>query len=98
MTGIRVRALLLAALALSVPCAAEAKGRAFCAACARDNHGRIERSTAAKHVFEAETGHPKGWPGHVVDHVIALKRGGPDVPANMQWQTIAAAKAKDRWE
>jgi hypothetical protein len=37
-------------------------------------------------------------PGYVVDHVKALKHGGADVPSNMQWQTIEAAKAKDRWE
>jgi hypothetical protein len=30
----------------------------------------------------------------VIDHVIPLKRGGPDTETNMQWQTIAAAKAK----
>jgi len=30
--------------------------------------------------------------------VIALKRGGADTPANMQWQTVAEAKAKDRVE
>jgi hypothetical protein len=30
--------------------------------------------------------------------VIALKRGGPDEPANMQWQTKAEARAKDRIE
>jgi hypothetical protein len=34
----------------------------------------------------------------VVDHVIALKRGGPDDSANMKWQTIADAKAKDKIE
>jgi hypothetical protein len=34
----------------------------------------------------------------VVDHVIALKRGGADAPGNMQWQTVAAARAKDRIE
>jgi hypothetical protein len=34
----------------------------------------------------------------VVDHVIALKRGGADAPSNMQWQTVEAAKAKDRVE
>jgi hypothetical protein len=33
-----------------------------------------------------------------VDHIIPLKRGGPDVPSNMQWQTIADSKAKDRVE
>jgi len=34
----------------------------------------------------------------VVDHVVALKRGGKDVPSNMQWQTIQAAKIKDKIE
>lgn len=44
-------------------------------------------------------GHTKGaCPGYVVDHIKALKHGGADVPANMQWQTVEAAKAKDRWE
>lgn len=37
-------------------------------------------------------------PGYVVDHVIALCKGGPDRVTNMQWQSIAAAKGKDRWE
>lgn len=34
----------------------------------------------------------------VVDHIIPLKRGGSDAPSNMQWQTIEAAKAKDKIE
>ncbi len=37
-------------------------------------------------------------PGWIVDHVRPLCAGGPDIPANMQWQTIADAKAKDRLE
>jgi len=37
-------------------------------------------------------------PGHVVDHIIPLKRGGLDEPNNMQWQTVTDAKAKDRVE
>lgn len=37
-------------------------------------------------------------PGYVIDHVKALACGGPDDPSNMQWQTIAEGKAKDRWE
>jgi hypothetical protein len=36
--------------------------------------------------------------GYVVDHIVPLKRGGADSPANMQWQTTAAAKAKDKIE
>jgi hypothetical protein len=37
-------------------------------------------------------------PGYVIDHVQALACGGPDHPGNMQWQTTAEAKAKDKWE
>lgn len=45
------------------------------------------------------TGRARGaCPGYVVDHVIALACGGPDSPSNMQWQTRAEAKAKDRIE
>jgi len=33
-----------------------------------------------------------------VDHVVALKRGGKDEPANIQWQTTEEAKAKDKVE
>jgi hypothetical protein len=64
----------------------------------RDSHGRIIRSEAAKYDFMQITGFPRGRHGYVIDHIIALKRGGPDNPNNMQWQTIDEAKAKDRWE
>ena len=64
----------------------------------RDSHGRIKRSEAAKKEFMRQSGHPNGWPGHVVDHIIPLKRGGADSPSNMQWQTIEEAKAKNKWE
>jgi hypothetical protein len=37
-------------------------------------------------------------PGYVVDHIVPLKRGGADSPENMQWQTRAEARAKDRVE
>ena len=36
--------------------------------------------------------------GYVIDHIKALPCGGADRPENMQWQTIAAAKEKDKWE
>ena len=64
----------------------------------RDARGRIHRSEAAKEDFMRQTGYPHGRPGYVVDHIIPLKRGGADSPANMQWQTKEAAKAKDKWE
>ncbi len=64
----------------------------------RDSKGRIERSSAARREFETTTGYPHGRPGYVIDHIVPLKRGGCDCPSNMQWQTIADAKAKDRWE
>ena len=69
-----------------------------CTTCTRDSHGRIVRSERAKGDFMRQTGHPHGWVGHVVDHRLALECGGRDVPANMQWQTTAEAKAKDRTE
>jgi hypothetical protein len=37
-------------------------------------------------------------PGYRKDHVIPLACGGADTVSNMQWQTVAEAKAKDRWE
>ena len=71
---------------------------------ARDSRGKIARSTQAKDAFKRQhpcpsTGRSSGaCPGYVIDHVIALKRGGTDDPVNMQWQTTAAAKAKDKYE
>ena len=70
----------------------------------RDAHGKIARDLHAKDAFRRmhpcpATGKSYGaCPGWVVDHVQALKHGGTDDPSNMQWQTRAAAKAKDRWE
>jgi hypothetical protein len=70
----------------------------------RDSRGRIDRSFAMRQLFMRSnpcpsTGQDHGaCPGYVVDHVVPLYKGGPDVPLNMQWQTIAEGKAKDRWE
>jgi hypothetical protein len=70
----------------------------------RTAQGRIERSAAAKHAFEASqrcpaTGRTSGpCKGYVIDHVKPLACGGTDAPSNMQWQSEAAAKIKDRTE
>lgn len=76
----------------------------YCDTCPRDANGRIQRSASAKSDFKRaqpcpSTLQPRGsCPGYVIDHIVALKRGGADDPANMQWQTVADARAKDRWE
>ena len=72
--------------------------KTYCATCARDNKGKILRSEAAKNAFEKQTGYPHGRPGYVIDHIKPLKEGGADNPSNMQWQTKAEAKAKDKTE
>lgn len=70
----------------------------------RDKHGKIKRSTEAKHLFMVShpcpiTGLTTGkCKGYVIDHINPLACGGPDSPSNMQWQTKDAAKAKDKWE
>lgn len=65
---------------------------------------RIKRSQTAKVAFKAAhpcpaNGATKGpCKGYVIDHIKPLSCGGPDIPANMQYQTIAEGKAKDKWE
>lgn len=72
--------------------------------CASAHGHRIKRSHAAIHAFMQEhhcpsTGRAKGsCPGYIVDHIVPLCAGGADKPENMQWQTVAAAKAKDKQE
>ena len=65
---------------------------------ARDERGRIQRSAAARHSFARQTRYPYGRPGYVIDHIVPLACGGADDSSNMQWQTIAEAKAKDKTE
>jgi hypothetical protein len=81
-----------------------AEGYNLHASVQRDNHGKIHRSQAAKAAFERQspcpsTGKASGQcSGYVVDHVTPLECGGADAPSNMQWQTTADAKAKDKTE
>jgi hypothetical protein len=70
----------------------------------RDSKGRIARDPKQKAQFEKTHPCPSNGkrsgacPGYVIDHVRPLKRGGADRPENMQWQTTADAKRKDRTE
>lgn len=70
----------------------------------RDSKGKIQRDPQARASFQKShpcpsTGKSSGaCPGYVVDHVRPLKRGGADSPSNMQWQTVADAKRKDKTE
>ncbi len=70
----------------------------------RDKNGKSKRSEKARADFMKKhpcpsTGKMSGaCPGYVVDHITPLKRGGADSPSNMQWQSVEAAKAKDKWE
>lgn len=75
----------------------------FCAAPLAANAG-YARSKATLRAFvkqqacPATGAHRLPCPGYVIDHIKALACGGEDAPTNLQWQTRAEAKAKDRWE
>jgi hypothetical protein len=62
------------------------------------------RSGIAVRAFQRENPCPANGdrrgacPGYVIDHVIPVCAGGPDEPANMQWQTIVDARQKDKGE
>lgn len=66
--------------------------------------GTTKRSQSATVEFKKQqpcpdTGSPKGpCKGYAIDHVKPLGCGGSDAPGNMQWQTTAVGKAKDKWE
>ncbi|WP_186289482.1 HNH endonuclease [Methylomonas koyamae] len=65
--------------------------------------GQARSQTAIRDFKQAHpcptNGNTKGaCPGYVIDHIEPLACGGADAPTNMQWQTTADAKAKDKWE
>ena len=63
-----------------------------------------ERSQEAKDSFKYSHPCPSNGnnhgpcPGYVIDHIKPLTCDGADAPSNMQWQTEAEGKAKDKWE
>jgi hypothetical protein len=63
-----------------------------------------QRSRAVTREFQREHPCPStgrttgGCPGYRKDHIVPLACGAPDAVSNMQWQTVADARAKDRWE
>lgn len=65
---------------------------------------KIKRSATARAEFKRLNPCPVNGarrgrcPGYVIDHVKPLACGGDDAPSNMQWQTVADAKVKDKWE
>ena len=87
---------LLLIILLALPIAADAVER--------DANGRIVRSRAVAARFQRMHPCPStglrygGCVGWVKDHRVPLSCGGGDVVNNLQWQTVAEGKAKDRWE
>src|SRR5207244_4514895 len=72
---------------------------AFSSASASEHRSReVAREFQRQHPCPS-TGRTTGaCPGYVRDHIRPLACGGPDAVSNLQWQTTAAARAKDRWE
>lgn len=68
------------------------------------SHQKHHRSESAKNDFKRSSPCPSNGnnhgpcPGYVIDHVNPLACGGADASSNMQWQTVADGKAKDKWE
>jgi 5-methylcytosine-specific restriction endonuclease McrA len=64
----------------------------------------LKRSATVKKHFKQQTICPatgtytQKCTGYVVDHIIPLKCYGKDAVENMQYQTIAEAKIKNRYE
>jgi hypothetical protein len=81
---------------------------AFAAVCAAlialPSSAADSRSFKAEVLFRLQnpcpsTGETRGdCKGYVIDRIIPALCGGAEEPANLQWQTLAQAKEKDRWE
>ena len=77
----------LAAIAVALPCSA-AEPRSFRA----EVLFRLQNPCPATGETQSEC------KGYVIDRVIPVACGGAEEPSNMQWQTLAEAREKDRWE
>ena len=70
----------------------------------RDDYGRIARSKKVISDFRKTVPCPatgktgKKCAGYVADHKLPLCGCGADSIENLQWQTVADSKIKDRWE
>ena len=64
----------------------------------RDSDGRISRSGSVRREFLRRTGYPSGRPGYIIDHIVPLCACGKDAVENLQWQTVAEAREKDKRE
>lgn len=78
--------LLIAVLILPLTTQAEQDGDTTC------------RDQSIKRKFDKLMGYPRGRKGFVVDHICALAQGGIDDVVNMQYQSVADGKAKDKVE
>jgi hypothetical protein len=64
-------------------------------------HAKVKRSHKALASFKAANPCPatsivsKKCVGYIIDHIEPLCAGGADSVSNLQWQTVAEAKAKD---
>jgi hypothetical protein len=94
--------LLACALLLAMPAAASHGGHYYGAW--HGSHATTHRDPEVRKQFQREhpcpsTGKTSGaCPGYVRDHITPLCKGGADATWNLQWQTQAAGKAKDKWE
>jgi hypothetical protein len=65
---------------------------------AKKNSENYSPTTAAKTQFMRESGYRNGRPGYVVAYRKPLACGGTDDISNLQWLTVAEAKAKEKTE
>ena len=86
-----IRLALIGALAIAIPNSPQLSAKEY-------RSREVAREFQRQHPCPSTAKTSGACPGYRKDHMVPLVCGGPDAVANLQWQTIAAAKAKDRWE